>query len=300
MALPIDSSEAIDAHQHYWRLDRGDYGWLVPSLGPIFRDFLPADLAPILERHGIGRTIVVQAAPTVAETHFLLGLARETPTIAGVVGWVDFAARDAAGTIAQLARDPALVGLRPMLQDIEDDDWMLRADLRPCFEALIEQGLVFDALVLPRHLPRLARLVQRYPHMTVVIDHGAKPRIVQGRGALDPWRAEIAALASSPNVFCKLSGLVTEAEPGWQTEDLRPYTDHLIREFGTARLLWGSDWPVVELAGGYDRWRASSLALLESVDASAREAVVGGNATRVYLGRGPRRRAPASTKDGQC
>ncbi len=284
-ALSIDPFEHIDAHQHFWRLDRRDYGWLTPAKGSIYRDFSPADLAPTLLRHGIGRTIVVQAAPTVAETRFLLDLARGTETIAGVVGWVDFAAPDGPETITRLARDSALVGLRPMVQDLADDDWLLRPDLRPSFDALIAHGLVFDALVHPRHLPRLARLVERYPQMTVVVDHGAKPPIREGDAALDPWRADIAALAASPRVHCKLSGLVTEAAPGWRTEDLRPYTDHLLSEFGSERLLWGSDWPVVELAGGYDRWRATSLALLDSIDASSRQAVLGRNAARVYLER---------------
>jgi L-fuconolactonase len=284
----METFALIDAHQHYWRIDRHDYGWLTPAHGSIYRDFLPAHLAPILARHGIERTIVVQAAPTLAETDFLLGLARDTETIAGVVGWVDFAASDAPDTIAKLARQNALVGLRPMVQDIADDDWLLRPELAPSFCALIEQGLVFDALVLPRHLQRLAQLIERYPQMTVVIDHGAKPRIREGGKGLDPWRADIAALAASPCVHCKLSGLVTEAAPEWQIGDLRPYVDHLLRVFGAERLLWGSDWPVVERGGGYDRWRTTSLSLLEGLDASARAAVLGRNATQVYLQRDAR------------
>lgn len=282
----MDDFVRIDAHQHYWRIDRGDYGWLTPALGAIYRDFLPEHLAPILKRHGIDRTIAVQAAPTVAETEFLLGLAHKTASIAGVVGWVDFAASDAPATIARLAREHALVGLRPMVQDIADDDWLLRPGLAPSFGALIEHGLVFDALVLPRHLARLARLVARYPQLTVVIDHGAKPPIREGIGGLDPWRSDIAALAASPRVHCKLSGLVTEAAAGWQIEDLKPCVDHLLSVFGAEKLIWGSDWPVVERGGGYDRWRAASLTLLEALDTRACEAVLGRNAAQVYLRRG--------------
>ena len=284
----MDDFVRIDAHQHYWRIDRRDYGWLTPALGAIYRDFLPEHLAPILKRNGIDRTIAVQAAPTVAETEFLLGLARETASIAGIVGWVDFAASDAPATIARLAREHALVGLRPMVQDIADDDWLLRPELAPSFGALIEHGLVFDALVLPRHLARLARLVVRYPQLTVVIDHGAKPPIREGIGGLDPWRSDIAALAASRRVHCKLSGLVTEAAAGWQIEDLKPCVDHLLNVFGAEKLIWGSDWPVVERGGGYDRWRAASLSLLEALDARACEAVLGRNAAQVYLQRGVR------------
>lgn len=284
----MDSFVRIDAHQHYWRIDRRDYGWLTPALGAIYRDFLPEHLAPILKRYGIARTIAVQAAPTVAETEFLLGLARETTSIAGVVGWVDFAASDAPATIARLAREHALVGVRPMVQDIADDDWLLRPGLAPTFGAVIEHGLVFDALVLPRHLVRLARLVARYPQLTVVIDHGAKPPIREGARGLDPWRSDIAGLAASPRVHCKLSGLVTEAAGGWQIEDLKPWVDHLVSVFGTQKLIWGSDWPVVERGGGYDRWHAASLSLLEGLDARGREAVLGRNAAQVYLQRGVR------------
>jgi L-fuconolactonase len=284
----MDSFVRIDAHQHYWRIDRGDYGWLTPALGAIYRDFLPEHLAPILKRHGIDRSIAIQAAPTVAETEFLLGLARKTASIAGVVGWVDFAASDAAATIARLAREHALVGLRPMVQDIADDDWLLRPELAPSFGALIEHGLVFDALVLPRHLARLARLVARYPQLIVVIDHGAKPPIREGIGGLDPWRSDIAALAASPRVHCKLSGLVTEAAADWQIDDLKSFVGHLLSVFGTKKLIWGSDWPVVERGGGYDRWHAASLSLLEGLDAREREAVLGRNAAQVYLQRGVR------------
>ncbi len=167
----------IDAHQHFWNPRRGDYGWLTPAVGPIYRDFMPEDLAPTLTRLGIDGTILVQAAPTVAETIYMLDIAANTPFVAGVVGWVDFTAPDAPDMIARLARDPLLVGLRPMIHDIADDDWMLRDDLAPALHAMTAHGLVFDALVRPRHLPRLARFVTRYPNLAVVIDHGAKPDI---------------------------------------------------------------------------------------------------------------------------
>ncbi len=271
----------IDAHQHFWRLGRGDYGWLTPELAPIFRDFGPADLAPILARHGIGRTILVQAAPTLAETAFLLDIARTTPFVAGVVGWVDFDAPDAPDVVARLAGDPRLVGLRPMVQDIDDDDWLARPSHAPVFEAMIAHGLVFDALVLPRHLPRLARVLERHPELAVVVDHGAKPAIREA--AIDAWRAGMSAVATHPRTCCKLSGLVTEAPAGAGLDVLAPYVDTLLALFGPGRLLWGSDWPVVELGGGYDRWRALALAALAGLSPAARADVLGGTAERVYL-----------------
>ncbi|CAG0949817.1 L-fuconolactonase [Burkholderiales bacterium] len=273
----------IDAHHHFWRLDRGDYGWLTPALGPIHRDFGPEDLAPILARHGIRRTVLVQAAPTLAETRWLLDLAQATPFVAGVVGWADFDAADVADTIADLAGDPRLVGLRPMVQDIADDDWLVRASHAPAFESLVAHDLVFDALVLPRHLARLARVLDRHPSLRVVVDHGAKPRIRERE--FDAWRAALAAVAAHPGVCCKLSGLATEAAPDDGVDELAPWTDALVELFGPRRLLWGSDWPVVNLAGGYDRWRAISLEALRGLDARERDAVLGGNAERVYLRR---------------
>jgi L-fuconolactonase len=163
----------VDSHQHFWRLDRGDYGWLTPALAPIYRDFLPSDLEPQLARTGVTSTIAVQAAPSVEETRYLLQLAREHPFIAGVVGWVDFGADTVADTIAALAADANLVGLRPMIQDMPDSEWMLGDTLVPAFEAMIDHGLVFDALVRAVHLPALRELGARFPDLDRVLDHGA-------------------------------------------------------------------------------------------------------------------------------
>lgn len=225
----------------------------------------------------------MQAAQTVAETLFLLDIAKASPFVAGVVGWVEFADPHAARTIEQLADDPLLVGLRPMVQDIPDDDWLLRPDLAAAFHALITRQLVFDALVLPRHLSRLIVIADRYPDLTIVVDHGAKPAIRER--ALDPWRADMAAVAERPNIVCKFSGLATEARPDWTVDDLRPYADHLLDVFGPDRLVWGSDWPVVNLAGGYDRWWEATQELLATLSETTRASVLGGNAERVYLSR---------------
>jgi L-fuconolactonase len=271
----------IDAHQHFWRLARGDYGWLTAALAPIYRDFLPVDLAPLLAATGIGQTILVQAAPTPAETDFLLALAEQTPWVAGVVGWVDMADARAADRIAVLAENPLLVGLRPMVQDIADDDWLARAELAPAFEALIAHDLVFDALVLPRHLPRLKIVLDRHPRLAVVVDHAAKPDIAHRR--YGPWRAELAAVAAHPTTTCKLSGLVTEAGSGWTVAALRPVADQVLECFGPARVLWGSDWPVATLAAGYRSWFDAAVKLTAHLDPAERAAVFGGNARRVYL-----------------
>jgi L-fuconolactonase len=269
----------IDAHQHFWRLDRGDYGWLTPALRPLYRDYLPADLEPVLRRAGIHSTILVQAAPTVAETRYLLGLARAHEFIAGVVGWADFEDANVAGTIGDLAADDKLVGLRPMIQDIAATEWMLEPRLAPAYESMIDHGLVFDALVLPRHLPALRELVGRYPELTVVLDHGAKPPLRDGD--LTSWKHDIAALARESPVVCKLSGLVTEAGSA-DPEALRPAVDHLLECFGSERLMWGSDWPVCELACPYETWRATSDVLLSSLTDAQRAFVHSATARRIY------------------
>lgn len=275
----------IDAHQHFWRLARGDYGWLTSVLVPIHRDFGPEDLRPHLGRHGITGTVLVQAAPTDAETEFLLGVAAETDFVRAVVGWCDFAAPSAPGRIATLAARPKLAGLRPMIQDLPDDEWMLRRELDPAFRAMLAHDLVFDALVLPRHLPRLRRLMARHPTLRVVVDHGAKPGIAHWQAGdvnFRRWHDDLKSIAEA-GAFCKLSGLVTEARPDWREEDLAPYIETLIELFGPARLIWGSDWPVANLAGGYDRWREASERSIARHLPGATADVFGGNAARVYL-----------------
>jgi L-fuconolactonase len=275
----------IDSHQHFWSISCGDYFWMSPDLELLYRDFGPEDLRPLLDNHGIDRTILVQAAPTAAETEFMLQLAMSAPFVAGVVGWAEFTDPGAVEIIERLADAALVVGLRPMVQDIADDDWLVRPDLMPAFRTLVERRLVFDALVLPRHLSRLLVVADRYPDLSIVVDHGAKPFVRYG--VLDPWRADMAAIAARPNIVCKFSGLVTEAKADWIVGDLRPYADHLLEVFGPQRLLWGSDWPVVNLSGGYDRWREVTLDLLSSLSETERAAVLGGNAARIYLsGRG--------------
>ncbi len=271
----------VDAHHHVWRLARGDYGWLTPALAPIYRDFALDDLRPLLREADIGATVLVQAAPTEAETRFLLAIARASAgLVRGVVGWVDCARADAVTRLSRLARDPLLKSVRPMLQDIPDPEWILRPEVQPAIKALPQLGLRFDALVRPTQLPALRRLLDRHPDLAVVIDHGGKPAIAAN--VRQPWATEMTALARHPQVHCKLSGLATEAGPDWSIDSLSRYVDHLLSCFGAMRLMWGSDWPVVELAGGYRRWVAATDTLLAGLSADDREAIRGGNARRFY------------------
>lgn len=271
----------IDSHQHFWTLRRGDYGWLTPDLKSIYRDFAPADLIPLLMRNGIDKTIAVQAAPTESETHFLLGLAEVTPFVAGVVGWTDFEAKDAPWRIADLARNKLLVGLRPMVQDLPDPKWLARQNLSPAFDAVADAGLVFDALVLPEHLGPLASMMARHPDLTVVVDHVAKPHLKKGIG--ENFWDQMAVLAKFPHCVCKLSGLLTEAPKGAGTDLLKPVFKRLHALFGSSRLLWGSDWPVLAMAASYDDWFAMAYKLTASLSAGERDAIFGGNAGRIYL-----------------
>ncbi len=279
----------IDAHHHFWTLARGDYGWLTSELAPIYRDFRLPDLAPHLAAAAIEGTILVQAAPTEAETMFLLDVADNTELVRGVVGWTDFNAPDGIARIDALAARNLLVGLRPMVQDIADDDWLLGPALTPLLAAMARAGLVFDALVLPRHLPKLLEVIGRHSDLTFVLDHCGKPQLATGEIAI--WQRDVALLAKHPNIVCKLSGLVTEAAPDWQIADLRQAVDHARACFGPQRLVWGSDWPVVNLAGGYARWFAAAETLLADLSPDEKADVFGGNAARIYLssrGRRPR------------
>jgi L-fuconolactonase len=274
------SAPGVDAHQHFWSLARGDYAWLTPDLEPLYRDFGPGDLEPLMREARVGRTVAVQAAPTVDETRYLLGLAERTPWIAGVVGWIDLTSSEAPRLLDDLQRHLALRGVRPMIQDIPDPDWMLGEELGPGLRELELRSLTFDALVHPVHLPRLLRLLERHPDLRVVVDHAAKPDIRSG--AFEPWARDLRRLADATDARCKLSGLVTEAAADWSVADLSPWVDHLLECFGPERLMWGSDWPVVDLAGGYARWRAATETLLEPLALREREAVLGANAARFY------------------
>ncbi len=270
----------IDTHQHFWKLARGDYHWLTQDLEPLYRDYLPEDLEPLLCECGIDATIAVQAADSEAETEFLLSLADRYDWIVGVVGWVDLEAPKAVASIERLAHRPKLVGLRPMIQDIKDDTWMLRDALRPAIAAMIANNLTFDALVLPRHLEHLKAFLARYPQLSVVIDHCAKPEI--RNGAFEPWTSQISEIAAFPNVYCKMSGLVTEARKDWEEADLRPYIDHIMHIFGPNGVMFGSDWPVINLAADYRQWHQLVRSSMQSASEKNQYSFSTGTALKAY------------------
>ncbi len=268
----------VDAHHHVWRLGRGDYRWPTPDMA-IHRDYGLDELRLVCGEVRSG--ILVQATPTEAETGFLLELAREAEGfVAGVVGWTDLAAADAAERIGALSGRAPLVGLRPMLQDLADARWILRPEVRGGLRAMADRALSLDLLIRAPQLPLVRALVRDHPGLRIVIDHAAKPPI--GRDGFEPWATDIAHAARASGVFCKLSGLVTEAELTWDAATLRPFVEHLLACFGPARLMWGSDWPVVELAGGYAAWVEATGALLAGLSSSERAMILGGSARAFY------------------
>jgi L-fuconolactonase len=273
----------IDAHQHYWHPGRGDYGWMPKDDPTLSRPYGPADLAPDLAASGIERTVLVQAAPSVEETEYMLGIADATPHVAAVVGWVDFERPEARATLERLKGHPKFRGVRPMVQDIADDAWLLREDIRWAFEALVELDLTFDALGFPRHLANFLGVAKRHPELRMVVDHCMKPRIAEPSvEGFRFWAEGMSRIAGETGAFCKLSGLVTEARPGWSVDDLRPYAEHVLAVFGPERVMWGSDWPVCRLRGEYGDWRRAAEALTRDLSSDAQARVFGGTAAAFY------------------
>lgn len=286
-------STRIDTHQHFWRLARGDYDWLDPqdaALRPLVRDFEPEDLLPLLRAHGVAQTVVVQAAATEAETDHLLGLADRHPWIGGVVGWIDLADPRREAVLERWARHPRFKGVRPMLQDLPDPDWIAKAPHPDMVRALIRLGLRLDALVKPPHLAGLLKFLARWPELRVVVDHAAKPVLREGwRGSWVPtWEYGLARLAEHPGVCCKFSALLTEASASQVAtvadaiQAVRSVWQRLQWSFGAQRLMWGSDWPVLTLAGDYARWVAVSEALIGELSPSDQTEVWSGTARRFY------------------
>ena len=244
----------IDSHQHFWVRQRGDYEWLTSDLANIYRDFVPDDLRPLLANSKIAKTVLVQAAETDSETDFLLEIAKQTDFVAGVVGWVDMASENALSRLDELKDNPYFKGVRPMLQDMPDDRWMLRPELAPVFRYLMDENLCFDALIRPRHLDALNELLLTYPDLKVVIDHGAKPEIANGN--YKEWSDKLSIIANNTNALCKFSGLVTEAQLGTDIIEIDRYADFLLDSFSADRLMWGSDWPVINLVSNLNLWVA--------------------------------------------
>ena len=268
----------VDAHHHFWNPARGDYFWMVgDSVAPIARKVAPEDMAPHLTKHGITSTVLVQAAPTVAETDYLLGMADAAEHVAKVVGWVDFENHDDLRQLERLKKHPKFAGVRPMIQDLPDPQWMHGKDVQWAFAALVDLDLTFDALGFPQHLEPFLRLFTNYPDLRAVVDHCMKPRVRDA--GFQSWASGIERIARESQAFCKLSGLATEAAPGWDVASLRPYAEHVLGVFGPTRVMWGSDWPVLELNGNYDTWFAAAV---EIVPAEHRSAVFAKSAEAFY------------------
>jgi L-fuconolactonase len=273
----------IDAHFHAWQLSRGDYGWLTPALAPIYRDIQIADWTEHATQHHITGGVLVQAAPTFEETQYLLAQADQNPMVKGVVGWIDMLTEDAVDKVALCAKSPLLKGLRPMLQDIADPDWILQAQVQPVLSAMAAHGLVLDALIKPIHLPQILEVTRAHPALKVVIDHGAKPLIDESE--MSRWEHSMTNLAQATDtqrVMCKLSGLWTEAPSGNPIESIQPWCEALLEIWTPHRLIWGSDWPVLELAGSYSAWRKFSQQLISRCSASEQALIFGENAKRIY------------------
>ena len=272
----------IDSHQHFWTPGRGDYDWM-PKDNPVLnRTYLPHDLAPILQTQGVAGTVLVQAAASVQETEYMLGLADASGFVKGVVGWVDFEQPSSYATLARLRGHPKFKGVRPMIQDIADDNWMQRDDVQWAYRALTELDLTFDALGFPRHLDNFHTLLTRYPAMRVVIDHCMKPQIrSHSPESFQTWATGMSRLADL-GAFCKFSALITEANPDWTVQTLKPYVDHVLAAFGPDRVMWGSDWPVCRLRAEYGRWLHAAQDLTAHLPASAKAQIFGQTAQRFY------------------
>ena len=279
------SPPLIDAHQHYWDPATGDYPWLGGLFASIARPFRPADLQPELDREGIAATVVVQTWNNLGETWDYIGLAEATPSIAGVVGWVDLTDPAVKPTLAALQRSPNgrwLVGIRHLVQDEPDPEWLLRDDVRRGLSAVAEAGLVYDLVVRPAQLPAALRTVADFPGLRFVIDHIAKPDIKGG--AFRTWGDLMGGFGPHrDHVWCKLSGMVTEADWHlWSPATLRPYVAEVLRIFGANRCMFGSDWPVCLVAGRYEQVVGALRDCLADLSSEDRELIFGRSAVEAY------------------
>jgi L-fuconolactonase len=266
----------IDAHQHFWQLGRFDYPWMSKDLGVLYHDYLPGDLAPILTANGITQTVVVQASNSVAESCWLLELADSNSFIAGVVGWIDLTSPD-----IELSTHPKFKGVRHLVESEPNDDWLIQPSVLSNLQKLSERGLSYDLLVHTRHLKHVPQIAESCPDLALVIDHLAKPPIA--RNEIKEWSHALQPLARYPNIHCKLSGLVTEANwNSWQIDDLRPFVDCAFELFGAERMMFGSDYPVCLLAASYDRVLDSFQEILKYIRDTDTEKIFARNAAKFY------------------
>jgi len=270
----------IDSHQHFWSYDKAEYPW-IPEGTPLHRDWLPEDLSALQKPLGVDGSVAVQARQTVEESRWLLTLADHDPRIKAVVGWADLRSEAIEEQLAELAKHPRFRGVRHVVQDETDDRFMQGAGFRRGIRALQTHGLTYDILIQAKQLPSAIELVREFPEQPFVLDHIAKPEIKAA--VIEPWKSQIRELAKSPNLMCKVSGLVTEADQkNWKAADLQPYLDVVFECFGPERLMWGSDWPVCLLAASYERVYQVVADYSGQLSATERAAIFGGNCARFY------------------
>ncbi|WP_226643626.1 amidohydrolase family protein [Microbulbifer variabilis] len=270
----------VDSHLHIWDLSRGDYSWINEKLPILNRSYLPDEYEPLIQKHGIERSVLIQAAETDAETDYLLALADKYNFIAGVVGWVDMASKQVGSRLNELKRNSKFLGIRPILQDMPDSNWILREKLGRCFKWLEINEKAFDALVRPRHFAALLTLSKRYPRLRIVIDHCGQPEISNKNDLF--WYQGIEELALRKNIYCKLSCFPILTEIVAERLAIEPYFQHILQYFGAHRIMWGSNWPVVNLVCNFSTWFHVTNQLLSSLHVSQQEAIYGGSAQTFY------------------
>ena len=273
----------IDSHQHFWQLTQPfDYDWLKSTEhAAINRDFLPTDLKPLIQSSGVDKTIFVQTQHNLKENRWALGLADENDFIAGIVGWVDLAADDCEQQLLEFKAHPKFVGVRHITQDEPDDDFIVSPKVLRGLKVLESHSVPFDLLFFVKHLKHANTLGNQLPGLPMVIDHLAKPNIKEGAIAL--WRDDLQTAAKHPNIYCKLSGMITEADwENWKPADLRPYIETALEAFGAERCMFGSDWPVCELAGSYEQVHSALNETLSALSSSERSAIFGNTAAKFY------------------
>jgi len=271
----------LDAHQHFWKYNPAEYDWINGEMAVLRRNFLPQDLAPLLASEGFDGSVAVQARQSLEETRWLLELSAHNQIIKGVVGWLDLRSPELPAQLHQFAQNPKLVGVRHIVQGEPDDEFMLRPEFRRGITSLRDFNLTYDILIYPRQLPAAIKLVREFPDQRFVLDHIAKPPIAEGR--VTPWDRGIQELAQSTNVWCKLSGMVTEARwEAWKPVDFRPYLDVVLNTFGPARLMIGSDWPVCTVSATYHRTMELVSSFICTLTSNEQESILGGNCANFY------------------
>ena len=271
----------IDAHQHFWAYNANDYGWMGPGMEILKKNHLPDHLQPLLEKAGIDGTVAVQARQIIEETRWLLKLAGQYPFIKGVVGWVDLRRSQLDEQLALFKAQPKFRGVRHVIHDEPDDAFMLRDNFVRGIGMLAEFGLTYDLLLFPKHLPATYELVSKFPAQPFVVDHIAKPPIKDG--IQEPWATDLRRLAENPNVYCKVSGMVTEADwHAWQPTDFQPYLDIVFEAFGSERVMLGSDWPVCTVAGSYADIVNIIVDYIQQFSADEQAGILGRNAMKFY------------------